>query len=159
MKFSIKDFFSKCDQIRKKLRIWSHLLKKSLMENFIFFCAVKLSNLCTYFKLYIYQDNGKLLTNFLRSSLLMKNVITKWISANALVLLISSTTSSFPKTKAGNKQCTSRAPFVPAQLKLTDIPQSIIHEIYNEAKWIIENGSVLKGFWNIFLRTKHNRPK
>ena len=34
-----KDFFSKCDQIRKKLRIWSHLLKKSLMENFIF-CAV-----------------------------------------------------------------------------------------------------------------------
>ena len=39
MKFSIKDFFSKCDQICSKLRIWSHLLKKSLMENFIF-CAV-----------------------------------------------------------------------------------------------------------------------
>ena len=39
MKFSIKDFFSKCDQIRNLLRIWSHLLKKSLMENFIF-CAV-----------------------------------------------------------------------------------------------------------------------
>ena len=39
MKFSIKDFFSKCDQIRRKLRIWSHLLKKSLMRNFIF-CAV-----------------------------------------------------------------------------------------------------------------------
>ena len=39
MKFSIKDFFSKCDQIRSKLRIWSHLLKKSLTENFIF-CAV-----------------------------------------------------------------------------------------------------------------------
>ena len=36
MKFSIKDFFSKCDQIRRKLQIWSHLLKKSLMENFIF---------------------------------------------------------------------------------------------------------------------------
>ena len=35
-KFSIKDFFSKCDQIRRKLRIWSRLLKKSLMENFIF---------------------------------------------------------------------------------------------------------------------------
>ena len=35
MKFSIKDFFSKCDQIRSFLRIWSHLLKKSLMENFI----------------------------------------------------------------------------------------------------------------------------
>ena len=36
MKFSIKDFLSKCDEIRRKLRIWSHLLKKSLMENFIF---------------------------------------------------------------------------------------------------------------------------
>ena len=39
LKFSIKDFFSKCDQIRRKLRIWSHLLKKFLMEDFIF-CAV-----------------------------------------------------------------------------------------------------------------------
>ena len=39
MKFSIKDFFSKDDQIRRRLQIWSHLLKKSLMENFIF-CAV-----------------------------------------------------------------------------------------------------------------------
>ena len=39
MKFSITDFFSKCDQIPRKLRIWSHLLKKSLIENFIF-CAV-----------------------------------------------------------------------------------------------------------------------
>ena len=39
MKFSIKDFFSKCDQIRRKLRIWSHLLKKYLTENSIF-CAV-----------------------------------------------------------------------------------------------------------------------
>ena len=39
MKFFIEDFFSKCDQICWKLRIWSHLLKKSLMENFIF-CAV-----------------------------------------------------------------------------------------------------------------------
>ena len=28
-KFSMKDFFSKCDQIRSFLRIWSHLLKKS----------------------------------------------------------------------------------------------------------------------------------
>ena len=37
MKFSIKDFFSKYDQIPSFLWIWSHLLKKSLMENFIFF--------------------------------------------------------------------------------------------------------------------------
>ena len=39
MKFFIKDFFSKCDQIRRFLWIWSHLIMKSLTENFIF-CAV-----------------------------------------------------------------------------------------------------------------------
>ena len=33
IKVSIKDFSSKCDQIWRKLSIWSHLL----MENFIFF--------------------------------------------------------------------------------------------------------------------------
>ena len=36
MNFPIKDFFSKCNQIRNKLGIWSHLLKKTLMKNFIF---------------------------------------------------------------------------------------------------------------------------
>ena len=39
MKFSIKDFVSKCNQICSFLLIWSHLLKKVLMENFNF-CAV-----------------------------------------------------------------------------------------------------------------------
>ena len=39
IKFSIRDFFSKCDQICGFLRIRSHLLKKSSMKNFIF-CAV-----------------------------------------------------------------------------------------------------------------------
>ena len=38
VKFCFKDFFSKCDQIRSFLRIWSCLLK-SPIENFIF-CAV-----------------------------------------------------------------------------------------------------------------------
>ena len=33
-KFSIKDFFRQCDQISSFLRIWSHLLKKSIMGNF-----------------------------------------------------------------------------------------------------------------------------
>ena len=37
--FHFKDFFSKCDHIRRNLRILSHLLKKSLRESFIF-CAV-----------------------------------------------------------------------------------------------------------------------
>ena len=40
MKFPTKDFFSRCDQIRSFLRIWSHFLNKSLIENFIF-CAAR----------------------------------------------------------------------------------------------------------------------
>ena len=39
IKFSIKDFLSKCDQIRCFLWIYSHSLKEYLMENFIF-CSV-----------------------------------------------------------------------------------------------------------------------
>ena len=39
MKICIKDFFSDCDQIHSFLRIWSHFLMKSLMENLIF-CVV-----------------------------------------------------------------------------------------------------------------------
>ena len=38
-KFSMKDFFSKCDQIRSLFRIWSYLLKKFFMENIIFLCS------------------------------------------------------------------------------------------------------------------------
>ena len=59
MKFSIKDFFSKCDHIRSFLRIWSHLLKKSLMENFIF-CAV-----CTVVNDVLY-NLGKIRIEFLK---------------------------------------------------------------------------------------------
>ena len=43
MKFSINYIYSKCNQIRSFLRIWSHLLKIYLMENFIF-CALKINN-------------------------------------------------------------------------------------------------------------------
>ena len=39
MKFYIYDLFSKCDQIRSFQPIRSYLLKKPLMENFIF-CPV-----------------------------------------------------------------------------------------------------------------------
>ena len=36
MKFPIDDFFCKYDQISSFLRIWSHLLKKSLMKTSFF---------------------------------------------------------------------------------------------------------------------------
>ena len=35
MKFYIKDFFSKCHQILRKLQTCSHLLKKSLIPHFL----------------------------------------------------------------------------------------------------------------------------
>ena len=58
MKFSIKDFFSKCDQIRSFLRIWSHLLKKSVMESFIF-CAVIMA---------VMKDSMDMLSSFWRTT-------------------------------------------------------------------------------------------
>ena len=53
--FSITDFFSKCD-----LRIWSRLLKKSVMENFVF-CAVSESKKLRNSNLIYYNVN--LMTN------------------------------------------------------------------------------------------------
>ena len=50
MKFSITDFFIKRDENNRKLRIWYHLLKKSVMKNFI---------LCI-----VYPDIVNLLTKF-----------------------------------------------------------------------------------------------
>ena len=50
MKFSIKDFFSKCDKILGFLRIWSRLLKKFLMENFIFCAVIKLHEFQQYWQ-------------------------------------------------------------------------------------------------------------
>ena len=47
--FSIRDFFSQCDQIRRKLRIWSYLLKKTLTENFIF-VQWKFEGYCVYLR-------------------------------------------------------------------------------------------------------------
>ena len=40
MKFSVRDFFSKYDQILKKLQMWPHLMKKSIMKILIF-CEMK----------------------------------------------------------------------------------------------------------------------
>ena len=53
MKFSIKNFFSKCDQGRSFLQFWPHLLKKSLMENFSF-CTVTRKYLLTLFQLFLH---------------------------------------------------------------------------------------------------------
>ena len=60
MKFPIKDFFSKCDQIRRKLQIWSSLLKKSLMENFIF-CAMSNVSFRLLEKTELWKGGGKMI--------------------------------------------------------------------------------------------------
>ena len=76
MKFSIEDFFSKCDQIRKELRIWSHLLKKSLMENFVqysqYFLSVNFC-LCSFWRL-------SFCFSFLGCILLFESVLSRHIS-------------------------------------------------------------------------------
>ena len=56
MKFSIKDFFSQCDQICNFLWIWPHLQKKSLMENFIFY-AVDIFSVWCFLSWYAHKSN------------------------------------------------------------------------------------------------------
>ena len=57
MRFSIDDFLSKGDQIRRKLRVWSHLLKKSIMENFIL-RHVKLKTVISFILVFIKLNLG-----------------------------------------------------------------------------------------------------
>ena len=68
MKFSIKEFCSKSDQIRSFLRIWLHLLKKSLMKNFIF-CTVKAGATAQIFVLDFVQKR------FYSSSVVLKHIL------------------------------------------------------------------------------------
>ena len=74
-KFTIKDFSSKCDQIRSFLRIWSHLLEKSLMKNFIF-CAAKVRDFpyCLLFARWSY----KILTTWLSNPNATDLVVNKF---------------------------------------------------------------------------------
>ena len=65
IKFPIKDFFSKCDRIRSFPRMWSHMLKKSLMKNFIFYAV--LSMLCFVNLIFILRNLYKYSTNWRKS--------------------------------------------------------------------------------------------
>ena len=80
MKFSIKDFFSKCDLIRSFLWIWSHLLKKSLIENFIYLQALYLQVLNKhskklFIKMILSSKNN--LTGIYEFKMNNENIITK----------------------------------------------------------------------------------
>ena len=100
MKFSIKDFFGKCDRISCFLRISSHLLKKSLMGNFIS-CAVDCCSCyidawltllhfhfpfisifeIDYCNCYRYVDNGPI---YLRLSFSFQTIYWSWILHRAV---------------------------------------------------------------------------
>ena len=90
MKFFIKDIFSKCDQIRS-LRIWSHLLKTSLMESFIFVqCKQKLltseKNNCT--KISYKIVSYRYFWNDLLSSKMGKLCLDFWVNNLCLIVII-----------------------------------------------------------------------
>ena len=80
MNFSVKNLFSKCEHIRIKLRIYSHLLNKSLTENFIF-CVVNIIGFTTESCKFFFKPNCQSLVYFtsvntwhrLASSLLFRN--------------------------------------------------------------------------------------
>ena len=80
MNFFVKNLFSKCEHIRIKLRIYSHLLNKSLTENFIF-CVVNIIGFTTESCKFFFKPNCQSLVYFtsintwhrLVSSLLFRN--------------------------------------------------------------------------------------
>ena len=80
MNFSVKNLFSKCDHIRIKLRIYSHLLNKSLTEKFIF-CVLNIIGFTTEYCKFFFKPNCRSLIYFtsintwqrLISSLLFRN--------------------------------------------------------------------------------------
>ena len=79
MKFSIKDFFSKCDQLRTKLRICSHLLKKSLMEKFIF-CVVSVAG----WQIQLFNSTGAIVQELLPRLLKSRRYNSSTVSGKIL---------------------------------------------------------------------------
>ena len=67
MKFSIMDLFSKCDQFRWKLRIWSHLLKQSLIEKYNFFMQ------CRFFQVFLVFEHCNISTSQEKPAALEQN--------------------------------------------------------------------------------------
>ena len=89
IKFFNKDFFSKCDQIRRFLRIWSHLLKKSLMENFTF-CAVYLVHYCLGCKVFmaILGDKSKAFIRRFSAKKVNLNYLANFTGKHVAILLL-----------------------------------------------------------------------
>ena len=122
-KFSTRDFFSKCDQIRSFLRIWSHLLKKSLMEDFNF-CAVQ----------NFFLKNSREIYRVVKSTSLLGYLIPKEPGNNRVKLfilicsnLLGSSKIECTLAKADYENgCCARA----KRIQYLDIRTTIVEEIY-----------------------------
>ena len=100
-------------------------------------------NLCTYFEVSYSSGQWKSIDKFLAKFPLDEKRYYQTNISQRVAAVNKFSNFVIPKIKAGNKQCTSKAPFVSTQLKLTGISQFTTDEIYNEAKGIVENGSIL----------------
>ena len=131
MKFSTKDFFSKCDQIRSFLRIWSHLPKKSLVEYFYF--LHKNSKL-------VHALSMVTITNFRWSSFrcfLTSGSLSTGFACLGLIFCLSSVMFSFTisslnistghGTMTGKKLCPTKA--ASQRTQLTDVNLKIFFEL------------------------------
>ena len=86
MKFLIKGFFNKCDQIRTFLQIWSHLLKKILNAK-ILFCVVSNSmngKCCKYLALtsapsYLLIYFGSRVVSYLTTARYVNEIHLLWV--------------------------------------------------------------------------------
>ena len=91
-KFSIKDFFSKCDQILRKLRIWSHFTEEILHGKLHFLCNDWKG------KLFFYQKNvlkGLLLDSYIQIQKDSMNTMTVNLELMLLWIYIKRKPSKF----------------------------------------------------------------
>ena len=77
LKFSFKDFFSKCDQIRSFIWIWSHLLNKILSGKLQFLCSIHYAQ--NKFSFGIWQERTM---NPVKTSQMNQKNFEKWIHSD-----------------------------------------------------------------------------
>ena len=94
MKFLIKDFFSKCDQIRRKLQIWLLLLKK-LLTRLVFQSLQYRNGWLAATDLFDMFTQSIKFNTFHYQYRCLKNVIHQVDSKNGWLLLSASFTAKF----------------------------------------------------------------
>ena len=95
---AIKAFFCKCDQIRSLLRMWSHLLKKSLKHNFYLLCNEVQENSAPQLSFKVFYRTT------IKQALITDSLCWKWIIyyTNNLLLIFSYFDIWFSTVHVGN---------------------------------------------------------